>query len=235
METSHIRQRQRLSRYFYGRGGGLASTSTTLRQTPLESLIVFSSSLLILISSFSFTWNSKRSSSDQGNPVALRPGLSPANVYKSFILITFTTQCTSLTTMRLTNLLVEIVWPRASIYEVNIIPHRFECIWISGYKSCQIHGQKSMSTWIGSSCSRNAGIGESRSAAPHLDPIHLRRYVVGLVLRWRLAQPSWSCRAFSTYCSCCDWHIRYRCGVPFHCREPAWDTGCHLRRSIFHV
>ena len=33
METSHIRQRQRLSRYFYGRGVGLASTSTTLRHS----------------------------------------------------------------------------------------------------------------------------------------------------------------------------------------------------------
>ena len=36
METSRIRQRQRLSRYFYGRGGGLASTSTTLRQPPIS-------------------------------------------------------------------------------------------------------------------------------------------------------------------------------------------------------
>ena len=42
METSRIRQRQRLSRYFYGRGGGLASTSTTLRQTPLDTFLISS-------------------------------------------------------------------------------------------------------------------------------------------------------------------------------------------------
>ena len=45
METSHIRQRQRLSRYFYGRGDGLASTSTTLRHSAWLDMY-----LLILIS-----------------------------------------------------------------------------------------------------------------------------------------------------------------------------------------
>ena len=50
METSHIRQRQRLSRYFYGRGGGLASTSTTLRHSAWLDLY-----FLISIS-FSSTW-----------------------------------------------------------------------------------------------------------------------------------------------------------------------------------
>ena len=44
METSRIRQRQRLSRYFYGRGLGLASTSTTLRQTILDIFLISSSS-----------------------------------------------------------------------------------------------------------------------------------------------------------------------------------------------
>ena len=50
METSHIRQRQRLSRYFYGRGDGLASTSTTLRHSAWLDLY-----FLILIF-FSSTW-----------------------------------------------------------------------------------------------------------------------------------------------------------------------------------
>ena len=50
METSRIRQRQRLSRYFYGRGGGLASTSTTLRQTPLDTFLISSSSSWTLMS-----------------------------------------------------------------------------------------------------------------------------------------------------------------------------------------
>ena len=60
METSHIRQRQRLSRYFYGRGDGLASTSTILRHsayldvyllifmTPLQLLLVDLDLLLLL-------------------------------------------------------------------------------------------------------------------------------------------------------------------------------------------
>ena len=47
METSHIRQRQRLSRYFYGRGVGLASTPPTLRHPAWLDLC-----FLISVSSF---------------------------------------------------------------------------------------------------------------------------------------------------------------------------------------